>query len=374
MRDKVADPQMTRRGSSLTIYDIARSAAVSPKTVSRVINRNPQVGAALRERVDKAIAELGYEPNLAARTLKGPRGYTLAMLTDPALVGPPGSDDWDLVPYLGALEAAALRTAQQFGYRFVIEGIHLDGAAMAADLLRLERRQIDGVVLMPPACDHAALLDALDARGLPCVRLAPGEDAGRGATISIDERGAARTATEHLLELGHRRIAMIAGPIDHGAAASRIDGFRDAMAACPGTWTPPIERGDFLPGSGYRLATALMGRAEPPTAIFAANDGMAAGVIAAGIDLGLRLPRDLSVVGFDDSDPAKYTWPPLTTIRQPLSMMAREAIRLLASMADGLSDGDAEADARVQLDYRLVVRRSTAPPGVAPAGDPAGPE
>lgn len=351
---------MTKRGASLTIYDIAKSAGVSPKTVSRVINRNPQVGAELRDRVNKAIEELGYEPNHAARTLKGPRGYTLAMLTSPALVGPPGDDDWHLVPYVGALEAAALRTAQQFGYRFLVEGIHLDEETMAADLLRFERRQIDGVVLLAPMCDSARLLDALSAREMPFVRLAPGTDPQRGATISIDERGAARTATEHLLGLGHRRIAMIAGPVEHAAAARRVDGFLDAMAAFPDAWIPPIERGDFLPASGYRVATQLLGRAEPPTAIFAANDGMAAGVIAAGIDLGLRLPRDLSVVGFDDTDAAKYTWPTLTTIRQPFSMMARESIQLLASMVDGASDGEAD----VQLAYRLVIRRSTTtPPG-----------
>lgn len=357
VRSKVREP-MTRRGASLTIYDIARSAGVSPKTVSRVINRNPQVGADLRDRVNKAIDELGYEPNLSARALKGPRGYTLALLTNPELVEPPEDDDWYLVPYVGALEAAALRTAQQYGYRFLVEGIHLDAEAMALDLSRYRRRQIDGVVLLPPACDNAALLDALGAREIPFVRISPGIDPQRGATISIDERGGARAATEHLLSLGHRRIAMVSGPSAHGAAAARVDGFRDAMAAVADGWDPPIEQGDFLPASGYRIAGEMLDRAEPPTAIFAANDGMAAGVIAAGIDRGLRLPRDLSVVGFDDTDAARYTWPPLTTIRQPLTLMARQAIELLSAMVDGLPD----APAHVQLDHRLVVRKSTCPP------------
>ncbi|MET0246228.1 MAG: LacI family DNA-binding transcriptional regulator [Sphingomonas sp.] len=349
---------MTRRGASLTIYDIAKSASVSPKTVSRVINRNPQVGAELRDRVNKAIEELGYEPNLSARALKGPRGYTLAMLTHPELVEPPEDDDWFLVPYIGALEAAALRTAQQYGYRFLVEGVHLDAEAMARDLSRYQRRQIDGVVLVPPVCDDAGLLDALAARAIPSVRISPGIAPERGATISIDERGGARAATEHLLGLGHRRIAMISGPSDHGAATARVDGFRDAMAGVGDAWEPPIVQGDFLPASGYRITGDLLDRAEPPTAIFAANDGMAAGVIAAGIDRGLRLPRDLSVVGFDDTDAARYTWPPLTTVRQPLTLMAREAIELLSAMVDGLSD----APARVQLDHRLVVRKSTCPP------------
>jgi LacI family transcriptional regulator len=356
-RSKVSDP-MTRRGASLTIYDIARSAGVSPKTVSRVINRNPQVGAELRDRVTRAIDELGYEPNLSARALKGPRGYTLAMLTSPELVHPPADDDWFLVPYVGALEAAALRTAQQYGYRFLVEGIHPDAEAMALDLARYKRRQIDGVMLLPPACDHAPLLDALDARAIPFVRISPGVDLHRGATISIDDRGGARVATEHLLALGHRRIAMVAGPSEHAAATARVDGFRDAMAGVDDAWDAPIEQGDFLPASGYRIAGELLDRADPPTAIFAANDGMAAGVIAAGIDRGLRLPRDLSVVGFDDTDAARYTWPPLTTIRQPLTLMARQAIELLSAMVDGLPD----APAHVRLDHRLVLRKSTCPP------------
>lgn len=349
---------MTKRGGSLTIYDVAKAADVSPKTVSRVINRNPQVGAALRDRVEQAIEALGYEPNHAARTLKGPRGYTLAMVADPSLVAPPGDDEWHLVPYIGALEAAALRTAQQFGYRFLVEGIHDDGPGISDDLLRLQRRQVDGILLLAPRCDNVALLDALTDTTAITSCAAPGTDLQRGATISIDEVGAGRTATEHLLALGHRRIAMIAGPEEHSAAARRVDGFLEAMASCPDAWAPPIERGDFLPASGYRLARAILTGATPPTAIFAANDGMAAGVIAAGIDLGLRLPRDLSVVGFDDSDAAKYTWPPLTTIRQPFSMMARESIQLLAAMVDGV----ATTAAHVQLAHRLVVRRSTAAP------------
>ncbi|AJP71181.1 LacI family DNA-binding transcriptional regulator [Sphingomonas hengshuiensis] len=353
---------MTKRGGSLTIYDIARSANVSPKTVSRVINRNPQVGAELRARVDKAIAELGYEPNHAARTLKGPRGYTLAMLADPALIALPLDDEWFLIPYIGTLEAVALRTAQQYGYRFLAEGIHRDAEGIAADIARLQRRQIDGVVVLPPHCDDPLLLDALAAAQLPFVRMAPGTDFDRGATISIDERSAAREATEHLIGLGHRRIAMIAGPEAHAAAAQRIDGFRDAMATLPDGWTPPVARGNFIPESAYRIATEWLQGAERPSAIFAANDGMAAGVIAAAIDLGLRLPRDLSVVGFDDVDGAKFTWPPLTTVRQPFGMMARHSIELLT----GLVDGTVGADAHIQLSCRLVIRRSTAAPGGEP--------
>lgn len=350
---------MTKRGAALTIYDIARSANVSPKTVSRVINRNPQVGAELRERVNKAIAELGYEPNHAARTLKGPRGYTLAMLVSPELVALPLDDEWFLVPYIGTLEAVAMRTAQHYGYRFLAEGIHSDAAAIADDVARCQRRQIDGVLVLPPHCDNPRVLEALAAARMPTVRLAPGTLTKHGTTLSIDERGAAREATEHLIGLGHRRIAMIAGPAEHSAAAQRIDGFRDAMAAVPDAWTPPIAFGDFMPDSGYRLTTQWLSGPERPTAIFAANDAMAAGAIAAAIDLGLRLPRDLSVVGFDDVDGAKFTWPPLTTVRQPFGLMARHAIELLTALVDG----SAEGDAHIQLPCRLVIRRSTAAPG-----------
>lgn len=359
---------MTKRTASITIYDIAAAAGVSPKTVSRVLNRNPQVGADLRDRVERAIQDLGYAPNPAARSLKGPRGYTLALLLDQAFSRLPDDEGWHIFPFIGALEAAALRTAQQRGYRFRIEGLNPDMQDIAAALLALQRSHIDGVMLIAPNCDHLPLLEALAARNMPFVRLSPGVECELGASLFIDEAEGAKVATQHLIDLGHRKIAMISGPASHRAAQRRLEGFLAAMAPFHGAWTPPVEEGDFLPESGHRIAMQLLASSDPPTAIFAANDGMASGVIAAGIDLGLKLPRDLSVVGFDDIDIARYTWPRLTTIRQPLAIMAREAVQYLADKVEGVS----RPASHLQLDFRLVVRDSTAPPREGQAAPSSG--
>lgn len=346
--------EMNKRGRSPTIYDIAKRANVSFKTVSRVINNMPSVGADLRERVEQAIKELDYRPNPAARSLAGPRAYTLVLLVESAIAGPPDDFNFYRGPFIDELEAGALRSCQAMGYRFAVKGINLAGGDYSADLDKLSDVPVDGVLLAPPACDSAKLLDELDARGIPFARIAPGVDLERGTTVSIDDYAAAVSATQYLLEAGHRHIAMIAGPKKHLAACRRVDGFLDTMAQHPGTSSPPIVYGDFLPWTAHTAAKEMLTDPNPPTAIFAANDGMAAGVLGAAIDLGLKAPDQISVIGFDDTKLAYFTWPPLTTIHQPLRDMSRAAIRYLVSVIDGSATGVE----RILLDHRLVERKS----------------
>lgn len=347
---------MTKRSGSPTIYDIAQRANVSFKTVSRVINNMPSVGAELRERVEKAIRELDYRPNPAARSLAGPRAYTLALLVDAVIAGPDDDLNWYRGPFLDELEAGALRSCQAVGYRFVVKGIDLAADDFAADLDKLASVPVDGILLAPPACDSARLLDALDARGIPFARIAPGADFERGTTVRIDDHAAAREATEYLISCGHRRIAMIAGPKEHLAARQRIDGFMAAISDHSDVSALPIGYGDFFPSSAHDIASAMLRESEPPSAIFASNDGMAAGVISAAIEMGVKVPDELSVVGFDDTKLAYFTWPPLTTVHQPLRDMSRAAIRYLVSVIDGSAAGAEQ----IRLDHKLVARRSVA--------------
>lgn len=348
---------MARRGGSPTIYDIAKRASVSFKTVSRVINNLPSVGPELRERVQKAIEELDYRPNPAARSLAGPRAYTIVLLVDAGIAGPPDDLNWYRGPFIDELEAGALRSCQAVGYRFLVKGFDLNDADFAGQLDRLTKTPIDGILVAPPACDSPKLLDELAARNIPFVRLLPGVDLERGPTICIDDYSAGVTATEYLLAAGHRRIAMIACPQEHFAANRRVDGYLHALSKCEDAADPLIEYGDFMPWTAQKMAMDMLSGPNPPTAIFAANDGMAAGAIGAAIELGLKVPDQLSVVGFDDTKLAYFTWPPLTTIHQPLRDMSRASIRYLVSVIEG-SAPEAE---HILMDYRLVVRGSVAP-------------
>lgn len=349
---------MARKSGRPTIIDIAEKAGVSFKTVSRVLNDNPRVAQELRERVLKAAAELDYRPNLAARSLAGPRSYTIAMLVAVQMLDLSREEDWYLPPFISDLQMNALLACQRMGYRFSVETIDSEIFA-APDKVRrqLARDGIDGVILVPPLCDDMVLLDALEAHEVPYVRLAPGIDPGRGASIATDEYGGAAAMTRRLLELGHRRIGFVAGSIAHRAAAVRQQAYGDMLAQVPDAAPPMIEQGDFTFNSGLEAAGALLDRPDRPTAIFCANDDSAAGALAAAAQRGIRVPEQLSVAGFDDSATARLTWPRLTTIRQPLAAMTLGAVRYLAAVTSG-AKSDEE---RLVLPFLLVERDSTGP-------------
>lgn len=342
-----------------TIIDIAKKAGVSFKTVSRVLNHNPHVRDELRNRVLEAAAALNYRPNLAARSLAGPRSYTLALLMGIRTSDMEGQEEWYLSPFLSDLQFLATLACQKAGYRLSIEIVDSSpGASPPALPPGMSAGEIDGVLVAPPLSDSVEIIQALEAAKIPYVLIAPGVDPDRAFSVATDEYGGAAAMTEHLLALGHRRIAFIKGPERHLAAIARMTAYCDVLAKFDGTLEPMIEQGDFNFGSGYRAANTLLSRDTPPTAIFCANDDMAAGAIAAANERGIRVPCQLSVAGFDDSPAARVTSPALTTIRQPLGAMAAAAIRLLSS-----ADGEAHAELQhVVLPYKFIERASTAPP------------
>lgn len=331
-----------------TIDDVAALAGVSIKTVSRVLNNEPHVREATRERVRGAAETLGYQPNFAARALAGSRSYLIGLYFDNR------STD-----YISAFQFGAMDACRHAGFHLVVEHIDSDAPETAEELRALLATvRLDGVILTPPVVDKVALLDILDAAGVPYIRIAPAHDPERSPRVRVDDRGAARQVTRHLINLGHRRIAFVRGHPDHSAAEERLAGFRDAMRMAGLPDAPDLlVDGDFSFEAGLAAAEHLLSLAQPPTAVFAANDPTAAGVISVANRRGLHLPDDLSVAGFDDSPIAQIVWPPLTTVRQPITRMAAEAAGMLVSSARA-----AENDRDRLLDVELVIRGSTAPP------------
>src|SRR5919107_805927 len=295
--------------------DVARLAGASHQTGSRVINDSRHVRAETRQRVEIAMRQLDYRPNSVARALVTGRSKTLGVVSfDTTLYGPAST--------LYGIE----RAAHDAGYFITIASLErLDRGSVLEAIERLRMQGVDGILVIAPQEGGArALLQA--PAGVPLVAL----EAGPHDVVplaSVDQFAGARLATDHLLELGHRTVWHLAGPAGWPEAADRVRGWRDALEAA-GAPLPPALEGDWSARSGHELARQLV---DDPnvTAIFVANDQMALGALRALHESGRRIPRDVSVVGFDDIPEAPYFTPPLTTVRQDFDEMGRRGLRLL---------------------------------------------
>lgn len=334
----------------VTIHDVAKRAGVSIKTVSRVMNAEPNVRDAVRERVRDAMQELDYIPNAGARRMANARSFLIGLFFHPRLSS-----------YITGIQLGAARRCRDRDYLLAAEPLEVGNPDNHSIIERTVRRaHLDGVILVPPQSNDMPLIELLERLNVPFVRISPGVEPERGASVFIDERRGGFEATRHLIELGHRDIAFIGGmKTTMRAARFRRDGFLSAMAEAElpvsDAW---LCEGDFTFASGQRCAEVLLNSGRRPTAIVAASDAMAAGVISAAIKHGLKLPADLSITGFDDLQAASIVTPALTTIRQPLEQLGEVAADLLlgAQLTRKL-----EPSAR-QLDIELIVRDSTAPP------------
>ncbi len=352
--------------ASVTIYDVAARAGVSIKTVSRVMNAEPNVRPATRDRVTAAAEALGYHPNLSARSLAGSRSFVIVAFVDAALT----MDHWRSergADYLTRIQLGATTQCREAGYHFMVELIdHATPRVRQEVKSLLAALQPDGVLLTPPSSDDEIVLDLLRESATPYVRLGPEHTAGGGLRMRMDDRAAAAGMTGHLIGLGHQRIGFVVGDPRYGASLARREGFLQAMAAAGlpvrEAW---VQQGDFTFQSGAEAGAALMAASERPTAIFASNDDMALGCLAALGEAGISTPEDVSVAGFDDSSGARFSRPQLTTLRLPLVEMATYAARKLIS---GAVKPDCDEDAALDLPpFELVVRRSTAAPARAEA-------
>ncbi len=332
-----------------TITDVANLAKVSIKTVSRVVRREPNVSEKTREAVEKAIAELNYRPTISARSTTGARSFMLGLIFD----NPNPSYTFELL--IGAQHAA-----RDNGYQLIFEPIEQNGKGLGGAITDLViQGNLEGVIVPPPLCDDPSVLAALSKLNRPFARIAPSREPSLGFGVSMDDYGAARAMTEHLIGLGHKRIAHIMGRKGTATTANRYRGYLDALhAAGIASDEALVMQGDFQLRSGVECGDALLGLPEPPTAIFAANDDMAAGVLMVAHRRGLSVPEDVSVAGFDDAETASAMWPPLTTIRQPIAELAATAARRIIEYQ---RDSEKDTLQNIQLDYELIVRESTGP-------------
>ena len=336
------------QGRRATIMDVAHRAGVSIKTVSRVLNGEPNVRTVTRERVMQAASAMHYHPNVIAQGLVGRRSYLIGLFYEN-----PSPN------YVVELQRGALDRLHGEKYRLVVLPVER-AAAVAGDMLGLVRSTaLDGIVLTPPASDDPVILARLSEAGFPFVRIAPTRATDTPALTTTDDVAAAREMTDYLIALGHRRIGTILGDPGHGSSEQRLAGFHAALATA-GLAAAGVEQGLYTFDSGLAAGRRLLDRPVRPTAIFAQNDDMAAGAIMAAHDLGLDVPGDVSVAGFDDSAIATIVWPRITTIHQPVFDMARAATDMLVALLEKRPH-----TSLVAHPFRLVQRQST---GLAPIG------
>ncbi|NGN67012.1 LacI family transcriptional regulator [Streptomyces sp. A7024] len=328
----------------VTITDIADEAGVSVPTVSRVVNGRDDVSPATRARVEELLDRHGYRR-------RGTSGSRAALLD---LVFTDLDSPWAVEIIRGVEEVA-----HEAGVGTVVSAIHDRAGSARQWLTNLRARASDGVILVTSALGPG-IQDELRRLGVPLVVVDPaGSSAPKEPTIGATNWAGGMAATEHLLELGHRRIGFIQGPPRLLCSRARLDGYRAALdAADVPADTALVVPGDFYHEAGFTGCNRLLNLPEPPTAVFAASDQMALGAIEALRRRGLRVPEDMSVVGFDDLPEVRWSAPPLTTVRQPLSEMGR----LAAQMALDLARRVQPASPRMELATELVVRASTAPP------------
>ncbi len=338
---------MKKNSGNVTIVDVASEAGVSYTTVSRVLNNKENVKPKTRERVLTAMTRLGYVVDQRARSLAGGRSQLIGLLVH------------DLgTSYIGEIMRgidAELAPAQ---YDLILYTTHRHKTRESAYVATLARGLADGLLLVLPR-DPGAYLETLRQYRFPHVLIDHrGIDEETPAVAAANRQGA-YSATEHLIRLGHRRIGFITGAMDQISAQDRLAGYRAALADHGIAFDPELVReGNFFQPSGYVGASALLELPHPPTAIFASNDVSAFGVMEAIRAHGLRIPEDVSVVGFDDIPQAAHVHPPLTTMRQPLEEMGHTATRMLLEY---IQDPQRPIE-RVELPADLVVRESCCHP------------
>ena len=346
---------MARRRQAVTIKHVAADAGVSLQTVSRVVNKDSGVRPEMMARVQASIDKLGYVPSIAAQRMGGSRSYLILALNDRERTiadwrARQGTDWFDQMMLGGML------TCAEHGYRLIVELVdthsdHIERELMAA----IAALQPDGVILTPPHSGNPLIIDLLEAQGISFARIGSLTE-GPGIRLIMDDTRAARIATEHLVDLGHRRIGFIAGPDEYELSGWRVDGWRAAMlAACLPT-DRLMTQGDFSHASGRAAAQALLALSDPPTAIIASNDQMTLATLELARERGLTVPTDLSLISFDDTPIIRLAHPPLTAIVQPIAEVTAQAVALI--IADH-GNGPTTATP-VTVPARMIVRESTA--------------
>ena len=331
-----------------TIRDVARAAGVSTATVSAVVNDSAYVSPELRTRVLAAIKDLGYAPSLTARNLRSGRSQLIALVVA------------DLAnPFFARVVWAAEAAVAAWGYSLVVFNSDEKPEAEKRILARIRMLSCDGVVLVPVGDSSRGLKRDLDGRPLPMVLCGRTVENDRSDTVTIDNISAGRQATNYLLDLGHRRIGTITGPLHLSTGRGRLDGMLEAMRARGLSPEPQhVRSGEFREDAAYSVARDLLRQPAPPTALYVANGVMALGVMRAIADLGLRCPEDISIASTDTIPGIGGLRPRLTRTEHPVVDMTNEAVRLLV---DRVSHGSDTEQRNVVFQPDLVVGDSCTP-------------
>jgi LacI family transcriptional regulator len=330
-----------------TIVDVGRHAGVSTKTVSRVFNDEPHVSDEVRARVKAAAEALNYHPNVMAQALVRRRSYLIGLVYE----NPSPS-------YVVELQQGVLDRLKNERYRLVVIPVASvsDRAHEVVGVLR--SAALDGVILSPPASDSPQILEDLAKANIRFARVAPTENLEAGASNLVDDIAAAREMAAYVISLGHRDIGVIKGDPAHAASRDRMIGYEQAFQAAGLTLRPDrVAQGYFTRPSGHEAGGQLLSGGDRPTAILAQNDDMAVGALLAARERGLSAPEDVTIVGFDDSEVSRISWPRITTVRQPVFEMAVAAADQVLQQLEG-----GEVTMRIDHPHQLLVRESSGPP------------
>jgi len=347
---------MGRRRQAVTIRHVAAYAGVSLQTVSRVINKEPNVRPEMNRRVQASIDKLGYVPSLAAQRLSGSKSYLILALNDRDRTIADWRErqgtDWVDQMLLGGMLKGA-----EYGYRLIFELVDTHSDHVERELsATIAALQPDGVILTPPHSENPLITELLASEGITFACI--GTMSCAGIALTMDDEHAAALATGHLSDLGHRRIGFIAGSPEYSLSAWRVTGWMAEMARRGLPTDGLMAQGDFSYESGESAARALLLSGNPPTAIIASNDRMVLACLAVARELGLAVPADLSLISFDNTPVVRFTQPPLTAVDQPVAETASRAVELIILA----QRGENAPSQPVVVEAALVERQSTAPP------------
>ena len=348
---------MARRRQAVTIKHVAADAGVSLQTVSRVINNEPNVRPAMKDRVQASIDKLGYVPSIAAQRMSGSRSYLILAVNDRDRTiadwrARQGGDWVDQMLLGGMLKAS------EYGYRMIFELVDTHSDHVERELgATIAALQPDGVILTPPHSENPLITGLLAEHRIPFARIGS-KQSGPGIAMTMGDEASARRATEYLIELGHRRIGFIAGPEEYSLSDWRKNGWKLAMEAAGLPHMGLCARGDFGYDSGVVATNKLLDLASRPTAIIASSDQMTLAALDTATKRGLSVPRDISLISFDNTPVVRFTTPQLTAIDQPIAATFSKAVELLIEHGN-----ETVAPQPVRVEGCLVERGSTAPPG-----------
>ena len=338
-----------------TIDDVAAHAKVGRTTVSRVLNNSPSVKPEVRDRVLQSVASLNYKVNMQARSLASNSSNNIALIH---------ASDFDSEPnsyYQSGLELGALRACSDLGYSMQTHTINQNNGEFVNKILQIiSDNNYDGVILTPPFSDNLELVSEIKKRRLPIVCISAGKQTRELVpSIGIDDENAGYELAAYLISLGHNRFGYIRGLKGHISAEDRYAGFIRALREADiDPETAIVERGNFTFKSGIEIAQTILSNPKRPSALVCANDDMAAGALLSAHKLGLSIPKDVSIAGFDDTPVSEIVWPPLTTIHQPLKKLGRGAVELLINCIN--STAIEQKQKMNIIPFTLQVRESTA--------------